>query len=201
MQQFLDLLFPPRTDELLLRAVTSESFAALCTPIEAYLLQPPCLCLMPLSDKHVRAAIHEAKYHGSRKAFTLLSMALAKTLESNDLLTGTCLVPVPLGSERERERGYNQVEVVARCVGKELGIPVDTRCLVRTRETRSQVTLSSSERRENVRGAFGAAHVLSAELLYIVCDDVLTTGATLEAAVSALHKHGAKRILPLAFAH
>lgn len=201
MQPFLDVLFPPRADEALLRTMTPESFRALCTPIEAYALKPPCLCLMPLSTSAVRAAIHEAKYHENRKAFTLLSAVLAETLASRGLLTGACLVPVPLGKARERERGYNQVEVVARRVGKELGIPLDTACLVRTRETLSQVTLSSSERRENMRDAFGAAHVLSAELLYIVCDDVLTTGATLEAAVSALRRGGARRILPIALAH
>lgn len=201
MQQFLDMLFPPRADEVLLRTQTPESFASRYTPIESYQLRDSCLCLLPLSNEYVRAAIHEAKYHESRKAFALLSSALTKALMARDSLASACLVPIPLGALRRRERGYNQVEVVVRRAGSALGIPADTSCLERTRETCSQVTLSSKERRENMRGAFTAPHELSSEALYIVCDDVLTTGATLEAAVSALRDRGARHVLLVAFAH
>jgi ComF family protein len=110
-------------------------------------------------------------------------------------------VPVPLGKERRRERGFNQVEEIARRVAKELGITIDTALLERVRETASQVSLPRRAREENMRGAFSAAHPANPSYTYIVLDDVITTGATLQAAIDALRAAGAQHIIPLALAH
>ena len=153
----------------------------------------------------MRAALHEAKYHGNEKAFLLLAAALADYMRgegASDFSARTCIIPVPLGKERRRERGYNQAEEVARRALEELGgIVVDTTLLTRARETASQVSLPRRDRLENMRGAFRAAHPADPAYTYIVLDDVLTTGATLQAAIDALRKAGAEHIVPLALAH
>lgn len=201
MQRFLDLLFPPRADELLLRNTHPNTLAERMVLFESPATQPSCLCLLPYPDGHVQAAIREAKYHGNKQAFALLSETLVTALQSKALSQEAQLVPVPLGQARLRERGYNQIEEVSRRTAKTTGLPVNTECLVRTRETASQVSLPRHERQENVRGAFGAPHPLDPCILYIVCDDVLTTGATLQEAIYALRTAGAAHILPLALAH
>ena len=78
---------------------------------------------------------------------------------------------------------------------------IDATSLVRTRETISQVSLAREKREENMRGAFRAAHSIDPSHTYIVIDDVITTGATLQAAVDALKEAGAVHIIPLALAH
>ncbi|HUY62413.1 MAG TPA: phosphoribosyltransferase family protein [Candidatus Paceibacterota bacterium] len=201
MLYWLDALFPPRADERALRGVSAAAFAALSDARRTDCTRPATIALLPFSDARVRAAVHEAKYHGSEKAFALLAAALARFLRDETMPGPRILVPVPLGTSRRRERGYNQVEEVARRVGAELGIAVDAELLARTRETASQTALGRREREENMRGAFGAAHPASPSMTYILLDDVLTTGATLQAAIDALANAGVARILPVALAH
>jgi ComF family protein len=107
------------------------------------------------------------------------------------------LVPVPLSATRERERGYNQSERLARALAARWSLPVWDDVLVRERHTRSQARLTPGERLRNVAGAFrapgGAERRLSGAHLLLV-DDVVTTAATLNACAAAL-MHGGARIV------
>ncbi len=200
----LDFLFPPRSDEAVVRGVSRDAFLALLAPVPVRAAHPEAIALLPFADVRVRAAIHEAKYHGSAAAFALLAEALAEYLRDADLFdpSAAVLVPVPLGRARRRERGYNQVEEVARRAAEILGIPVDAELLARTRETASQVALERGAREENVRGAFACgARMPGAAHTYILLDDVLTTGATIRAAAGALAEAGAAYVTPVALAH
>jgi ComF family protein len=204
--RWLDFLFPLRSDEAVLRDVSTDDFLAHLAPMLVPETRPGTITLFSFSNPRVRAAIHEAKYHGSAHAFDLLATALAEYLrDADDIPTArsnlAMLVPIPLGRERRKERGYNQAEEIANRVSKELGIAVDTTLLERTRETASQVSLPRRAREENMRGAFGTAHSADPSHTYIVVDDVITTGATLQAAVDALRAGGAEHIVPLALAH
>ena len=202
MLRFLDLLFPPRSAEEILRDVSTDAFLGKAAPRLVADTRPETVGLLPFSAASVRAAIHEAKYHGSEFAFGLLSTVLADYLrEADDEFRKPLVVPVPLGKARRKERGFNQTEEIARRVARELGLPVDATLLVRTRETASQVSLPRGARLQNMRGAFSAAHPLDPAHTYIVIDDVITTGATLQAAIDALTAAGAKHIVPLALAH
>jgi ComF family protein len=205
--RFFDFLFPPRVDEAVIRDISTDDILALVQPRLVPATRPSTVALLPFHDERVRATLHEAKYHGSERAFKLLGSVLAEYLRGHDDLENTKsrIVPVPLGKERQKERGFNQVEEVSRralrILGQDGGIELDSSALVRTRETLSQVSLPRHTREENMRGAFGAAHPLDPAYTYIVVDDVLTTGATLQAAIDALEKAGAKHILPIALAH
>jgi ComF family protein len=151
----------------------------------------------------VRVAIHEAKYHGSAQALGFLATALSEYLrEADDIQPRkTSIVPIPLGSARQKERGFNQAEEIVKRAVEELEMTIDTTLLTRTRETASQVSLPRRAREENMRGAFSTAHPADPTRTYIVIDDVITTGATLQAAIDALHDAGAVHIVPLALAH
>jgi predicted amidophosphoribosyltransferase len=92
------------------------------------------------------------------------------------------------------ERGFNQAALLASPVARELGARFAPRGLTRLRATREQAGLERAERLENVLGAFVATRRLDGARVALV-DDVLTTGATLEAAATALHDAGASSVL------
>ena len=94
----------------------------------------------------------------------------------------SCVVPVPLYWRRERERGFNQSVIFGRAVARGLGVPFYRRALRRMRHTQTQTRRSRQERWENVAGAFRLARPQQlAGRHVLLVDDVLTTGATLEA--------------------
>jgi ComF family protein len=104
------------------------------------------------------------------------------------------IVPVPLGSKRFQERGYNQVMLLARPLAWELDIPIKRQALTRIRETRSQVGLSREQRITNVQNAFAAKkHDVNGKKILLV-DDVVTTGATINACAKALTEAGAVKV-------
>jgi ComF family protein len=199
-RDFLDLLFPPRDDELITREVSEEELLALLKPRQMQKTDPETVALLPFSDDRVRSVLHEAKYHGNEKAFALLASVLTAYVRPKDLEQAV-LIPVPLGRKRLRTRGFNQVEEVLKVASKELGIPVDANALFRTKETVSQVSLPRFARASNMQGAFGVAHPLDPSHTYILVDDVVTTGATLQSALQALRSAGARNLLSIALAH
>jgi competence protein ComFC len=111
------------------------------------------------------------------------------------------LVPVPLHRERQRERGYNQAELIARPLARRLGLKLERYLLARTRPRPPQLVLSRTEHWKSVRGAYATRQGLKVDNLRILLvDDVLTTGATLDACARALKKVGAASVLGLTVA-
>jgi predicted amidophosphoribosyltransferase len=93
-----------------------------------------------------------------------------------------------------RSRGYDQALELARPVARALRIPLQARLLVRRRATAPQSERDASARRRNVRGAFQVRVHASVPRYVVLVDDVMTTGATLHAAASALLLAGAERV-------
>jgi ComF family protein len=193
VRNILDILFPPRTHEVLVRCCTYEKLLALMHPVR---IGTETIALLPYRNTLVQALIIEAKFHNNIRAQELLGQILKRYLLSVDL-SNSILVPVPLSSKRYKERGYNQTERV----GNYTGLSISTGLLTRTRDTLPQTTLSGSLRRTNILGAFIAPERLNPHTTYIILDDVVTTGATLKEAVRALREGGACTIVALALAH
>ena len=111
------------------------------------------------------------------------------------------VVPVPLHRERERERGYNQAALIAKPLAKRLGLPHRAVLLMRTRPRPDKQVLSLAERWESVRGAFATRPGSQVDKLRVLLvDDVVTTGATLDACAKALRGAGAKSVIGLTVA-
>lgn len=132
------------------------------------------------------------------------AMARWMTRAGKDLLTDAdLLVPVPLHRWRLFSRRFNQAAVLARAIGRQSGVAFDPAILVRVRPTRPQVGLTRVQRADNVQGAFKAPeasrHRLDGRKIVLV-DDVLTSGATLNAAARVLIRAGAARVDALVFA-
>lgn len=147
----------------------------------------------------IRYALHKLKYRQN----VTLGDALAQDLaEYVDMLGWPVemVVPIPLGGERLKERGYNQVGLVAAPLAAIQGWCYAPRALVRARETQSQVGLTAAERRKNVAGAFCSEPSLVGGRNILLMDDVATTGATLAAAAQALLEAGARSVFALTLA-
>ncbi len=127
--------------------------------------------------------LHELKYRGNTAAGLYLGRMLGKELLNSSFSACDILVPVPLHKKRLKKRGYNQSEVIAIGTSEITGIPVVNNLLKRSSHHPSQTSLGRYERYLNVKGNFSvspeAPDVNEKKILLI--DDVLTTGATLEA--------------------
>ncbi|HYL83699.1 MAG TPA: ComF family protein [Candidatus Angelobacter sp.] len=111
------------------------------------------------------------------------------------------VVPVPLHRERERERGYNQAALLSKPLARRLRIPHESILLMRTRARPDKRILSLEERWESVRGAFATRPGSQVDnLRVLLVDDVLTTGATMDACSRALLEAGAKSVMGLTVA-
>lgn len=153
-------------------------------------------------DGVVRDLIHAFKYADRHDARRLFGRWLAQA--GADLLPGAdVLVPVPLARWRLLRRQFNQAAVLAQELSRRSGVRFHPDALRRTRATVSQVGLSHEERRRNVRNAFAVparrAAAVSGRRIVLV-DDVITTGATVEACARALLSAGATQVDVLALA-
>jgi ComF family protein len=118
-----------------------------------------------------------------------------------NILAADVVVPVPLHRERERERGYNQAALLSKPLAKKLRLPHKAVLLMRTRARPDKQVLSLEERWESVRGAFATRPGSQVDnLRVLLIDDVLTTGATLDACARALREAGAKSVMGLTVA-
>lgn len=107
------------------------------------------------------------------------------------------LIPVPLHPRRERMRGFNQAAVLGRCLAGRYNLEVASDILRRVRYTAPQVTMPDrAARLANLSQAFGISPTarIDRNTVYILFDDVFTTGATLRAAASGLKHRGARRV-------
>jgi ComF family protein len=137
----------------------------------------------------VDGLLRRFKFHQDLAAGRLLSQLM---LARRDPPPATAaLVPVPLHRSRLRQRGYDQGRELARPLARALHLPLCA-ALHRTRATAAQSELDATTRRRNVRGAFTVTAPLPAHVTLV--DDVMTTGATLQAAASALRRAGVERV-------
>lgn len=103
------------------------------------------------------------------------------------------IIPLPLHPQRLKERGFNQAQELARPLALALGLPLENAALARIRDTEHQSRLTEKARKSNMRRAFCATKTLDG-LHIAVVDDVMTTGASLNAAARELKRAGAARV-------
>jgi ComF family protein len=174
-----------------------------CELLPAYVRASRSLCWVP--DDTSSAIVSALKYDGWPAVVEGMAERLARLRWPDDVVRErAALVPVPLAPVKQRARGYNQAERLAAAVARHWGVPVWDDVLTRTRATPSQTRLTPGERLANVHGAFSlkngdevAARVRGQHLILV--DDVLTTGATLNACAASLFGAGARTLSYLTF--
>ena len=117
-----------------------------------------------------------------------------------DITIAEAIVPVPLHPARFAERGYNQSELLANALRRELHLPVYAHAVIRTKNTSAQYALSPTQRAENLQDAFAGGRDLPKVRgkSIILLDDIITTGATMRGCASVLRQNGATAVYGLA---
>lgn len=142
-------------------------------------------------EKGFRRTLHRLKFQEERALArplgTLMAEAASSLGEEFDGVTW-----VPMSPQKLRRRGYNQSELLAKAVAKELGLPA-WNLLEQVRETDTQHSLTRAQRADNVRGAYRAKSAALGKRLLLV-DDIVTTGATLRACAQGLYGAGAQKV-------
>jgi ComF family protein len=150
----------------------------------------------------MRTLVHQLKYADRHDARTLLARWMADA--GRELLAGAdMIVPVPLSRLRLLQRQFNQSALLAGELALQTGVAMRPLLLERIRSTRSQVGMTREQRRRNVAGAFRVLAGQRAALRgrnVLLIDDVVTTGATVNACARALRRAGAARVDVLALA-
>lgn len=145
----------------------------------------------------VDALVQRFKFNRSLACGDVLARELANVImASYGTAPRPCaIVPVPLHRSRHVSRTFNQSELLARFVGKRMAIPVNSLLLSRVRRTHAQSGLDAKSRRKNTRGAFHCHYRRRGEIQHAaLVDDVMTTGATLDACTRELKRAGIREI-------
>lgn len=156
----------------------------------------------PASLTHVRAIfvygfpldrlVPRFKFHRDLAAGRLMANLMVRALASAP--RPDAVVPLPLHAHRLRERGYDQALELARPLAATFALPLRTDLLLRIRATAPQSELDAGQRHRNVASAFAVPARTALPAHVVLVDDVMTTGATLDAAARALLRGGAKRV-------
>lgn len=146
-----------------------------------------CLFLFHKGSR-VQHLMHLFKYKGRREIGLYVGAMLVRETRTNGFLNDIdIIIPVPLHPKKLRKRGYNQSEVFAKGISEESGIPYNVKSLVRTYASETQTKKSRFRRWENVKEIFSIKQSEAIENKHVLLvDDVLTTGATLEACARML---------------
>lgn len=149
-------------------------------------------------EEPVQSVLHKLKYRRDLSLGDAIAAAMMPFVRKLNWQMDL-VVPVPLGKQRMRERGYNQVAMIAKPLAMGLGLQYSPHMLTRRKETRSQVGLSREERHKNVQDAFQAGTGVKGKTILIM-DDVSTTGSTLSSGAAALYDAGAGDVYALTVA-
>ena len=150
-------------------------------------------------EGRLQEVIHLLKYGGVRSMGVMLGRDVGRLmLQRREYSEADCIVPVPLHKLKQRERGFNQSEMICVGISEVTGIPVNAKLIARTKYTASQTKLTLRERAMNVNDAFAIVphrQDCVKEKKIILVDDVITTGSTIGACATVLVKAGAKVVL------
>lgn len=149
-----------------------------------------------------RRILHLLKYGGYKELGEVMGRYMSAELSSGGFFDGVdMIIPVPLHRKKQKLRGYNQSEWIARGIASVTGIPLCAECMIREKNTETQTRKSTFERWENVEGIFRLCDTVHFEGKHVLLvDDVLTTGATTVACASAFARVSGIRISVLTLA-
>jgi ComF family protein len=153
--------------------------------------------LFSMKENHnYMKAIYSLKYSGFSRIGSELGKELGRLIKFYNKINFDALVPVPIHHARKRERGYNQSEYIAKGISEIIGCPVKTDIIKRKKYTQTQTLLSKTQRRTNVANAI-VPYNKNMKLnggSFLLIDDVLTTGSTLNSCAKILLSLGAKNV-------
>lgn len=216
-EEILSLVFPgrcPVCDEIL---PVGQRICESCRPFLLWAKEPVCMrCGKPVEQENteycedcrhknhlfrqgkavflyggkIRKSLYRFKYHGRREYARFYAQEAAAAWGRWIISRGIeVIVPVPMYRGKKRLRGYNQAEVFAKALGRELELPVKN-LVRRTRDTVPQKDLNVKERKHNLKNAFQLQSNIVKYKKVLLVDDIYTTGSTMDAVTEVLLRAG-----------
>ncbi len=145
-------------------------------------------------EKPVKDAIYRLKVDGDTGIAVYAADDIAAHMEKENIPEPDIIIPVPMGKKKRRKRGFNQAELFAKCIGKRLDVPVDNDILYKYDTDDEQHNYGMNIRKERVKGLFGAEKIDLSGVSVMLCDDVMTTGSTLNECAGLLKELGAESV-------
>jgi ComF family protein len=144
----------------------------------------------------IQHCLHLLKYKKRKEVGEYFGLRMGKAIrQSGRFELCEIIVPLPLFPSREKKRGFNQSRVIAECISAQLHIPVVADAVIRTKKTETQTRKSRIQRWKNIEHAFEILNQQTVRGKHILLvDDVITTGASLEACALALQKISGVRV-------
>lgn len=143
----------------------------------------------------VAQAIYKFKYSNKRNYAKTFAAEMARCYGKQIRQWGIEeIIPVPLHRSRRRKRGYNQAGLLARELGRLLGIPVNEKAVYRIRNTKPQKNLNDAQRIGNLKGAFAVSKAQDMKKHVLIVDDIYTTGNTIHRVAKMLKLAGAQKV-------
>jgi ComF family protein len=143
----------------------------------------------------VKQGVLAMKYNNRREYAEFYSQEMLQHFGSQwQQLNLDGILPVPLHKHKLRQRGYNQAELLARPISRQLGVPLYTKLLVRRIDTLPQKELDDKERMKNLKKAFFLRENEVKLRKVLLVDDIYTTGSTIEACAEVLQQGGVKQV-------
>lgn len=148
-----------------------------------------------LYTKEMRQSIYRFKYDNKREYVDFYVSELLRLYGGwIKRLEVDAVIPIPLHRSKYRKRGFNQAQVLAEAIGRELEIAVLSDILIRNKNTTAQKSLNDKERQENVKNAFKIVNNEVQLKKILLVDDIYTTGSTIDAAASVLKGDGVEEV-------
>jgi len=136
---------------------------------------------------HLQQLLHNLKYNNKPEIGVELGNYLGQEMKKNNLDDFDMLIPVPLHPKRQKTRGYNQSEEIAKGITQVIEKEIDTKSIIRNTYTNTQTQKNKTERWDNVEGIFTIKNLKKLENKHIlIVDDVITTGSTIESLANVI---------------
>lgn len=143
----------------------------------------------------VRDAVYRFKHEGESNFAELAAEDIAEHISEEDIPTPDIIVPVPMGRKKRRKRGHNQAELFGKSLEKRLDIPVISDILFKYDTDDEQHFHTEKERKDRVKELFYKGNSDLAGKTVLLCDDVMTTGSTLNECACMLKEMGAETVI------
>lgn len=145
-------------------------------------------------NEYMKDIIHRFKYKNHPEYCSTLSKLIQpifdEIIQKHSI---DVVIPIPLHKSKYKSRGYNQSELLAKKLIKNLNIKIDCKCLLRVKNTKPQNDLNEKERKNNLKKAFEVVDKQNVSYKRVLLiDDIYTTGSTVEAAAAVLSAHGSE---------
>ncbi len=150
-------------------------------------------------DEHSKKLIHNLKYHDSTFVATNFAKIIVN-MYKHEISDADYIIPVPMHKWKRVFRLYNQAQILASEIMKEIGVKMLPDVLIKTKHTKSQTGLSKSQRQKNLKGSIIAKGSSVKGKKVILVDDVMTTGSTVDLCAAKLKKIGVKEVVVVCIA-